>query len=95
MTNESLVMTIAVYISFVLLTLGMIFTFLRLVKGPSLPDRVLSIDLFTMFIMGAIVIYSFFKGLDVYLNAVLILAFIAFIGTVSFARYLEKGVSNE
>jgi multicomponent Na+:H+ antiporter subunit F len=82
----------AVYISFALLLIGMMFTFLRLVRGPTLPDRVVAIDLFTMFVAGIITIYAFLTGLTIYLNAVFVLAFIAFIGTVAFARYLEKRV---
>lgn len=82
----------AIYISFGLLLIGMLFTFLRLLKGPTLPDRVVAIDLFTMFVAGIITIYAFLTGLTIYLNAVFVLAFIAFIGTVAFARYLEKRV---
>lgn len=80
----------AIFLSFLLLFLGMIFTLLRLIKGPTLPDRVVAIDLFTMLVMGIISAYSFLTGLTIYLNAVFIMAFIAFIGTVAFARYLEK-----
>ncbi|MBN1478764.1 pH regulation protein F [candidate division KSB1 bacterium] len=80
----------AIFLSFLLLFLGMVFTFLRLMKGPTLPDRVVAIDLFTSLVMGTISTYAFLTGLTIYLNAVLIMAFIAFIGTVAFARYLEK-----
>ena len=92
MSNVSPFMQGAVYVSFFLLFLGMMFTFLRLLKGPTMPDRVVAIDLFTMFVIGIITIYAFLTGLTIYLNAVFVLAFIAFIGTVAFARYLEKRV---
>ncbi len=90
-SNVSPLLNIALYISFALLFAGLFLTFLRLLKGPSLPDRVLAIDLFTMFVMGTIVLYSALTGLTIYLNAVFVMAFIAFMGTVAFARYIEKG----
>ena len=80
----------AVYISFALLFAGLLLTFLRLLKGPSIADRVVAIDLFTMFAMGIIVTYSFITGQTIYLNAAFVMALVAFIGTVAFARYLEK-----
>ena len=94
MTNLSPLLQYACYVSFSLLIAGVILTFLRLVKGPSMPDRVLSIDLFSIFFMGIVVIYSFYTGHIIYINAVFVMAFLAFLGTVAFARYLEKGASE-
>ena len=93
-SNVSPFLQVSIYIAFVLLFAGLFFTFARLLKGPTLPDRVMAIDLFTSFVMGAIVLYSAFTGLTIYLNAVFVLAFIAFMGTVAFARYLEKGAGE-
>jgi len=93
-TNLSPLLQVAIYASFALLFLGLFATFLRLLKGPSLPDRVVAIDLFTMFVMGIIILYSAITGLTIYMNAVFVLAFIAFMGTVAFARYLEKGTES-
>ena len=92
MHNVPAILQGAAYISFLLLFIGMILTFMRMLKGPTLPDRVLAIDLFTMFVVGGITVYAFLTGLTIYLNAVFVMALIAFIGTVAFARYLEKRV---
>ncbi len=83
-------LTIVLYVSFAILFAGLFLTFARLIKGPTLPDRVLAIDLFTIFVMGIITLYAVLTGLTIYLNAVFVMAFISFMGTVAFARYLEK-----
>ena len=93
-SNVSPFLQFAIYISFVLLFSGLFLTFARLLKGPTLPDRVMAIDLFTSFVMGVIILYSALSGLTIYLNAVFVMAFIAFMGTVAFARYLEKGATE-
>lgn len=87
--NSSLTIQIAFYISSLFLMTGMIFTLIRLAKGPSNPDRVVAIDLFAVFVMGVILLYAFYTGYDYYLNAVSVMALISFIGTVAFAQYLE------
>lgn len=94
MANIPLLVQYACYVSFVLLIAGVFLTFFRLVKGPSMPDRVLAIDLFAVFFMGIVIIYSLFTGLIIYLNAVFVMAFLAFLATVAFARYLEKRSSK-
>ena len=94
MVNVPPFLEYTVYLSFLLLLAGLVLTFLRLVKGPSIADRVVAIDLFAMFVMGIIIIYSFLTALPLYLNAIFVMALVAFIGTVAFARYLEKRASK-
>lgn len=94
MVNVPPFLEYTVYLSFLLLLAGLVLTFLRLVKGPSIADRVVAIDLFAMFVMGIIIIYSFLTALPLYLNAIFVMALVAFIGTVAFAQYLEKRASK-
>ena len=74
------------------LSVGMLFALVRLLRGPSLPDRVVALDLIAMVIAGFIVAYMVYVNEPVYLDAVVIMALITFFGTVAFARYLEKGL---
>ncbi len=85
---------LATALAFLFLLAAMALTFMRFRRGPSLPDRVIAIDLFAMLVMGVIVLYTFYSGLTVYLDAALVLAFLAFLGTVAFARFLEKRVKS-
>ena len=79
----------AVYVSFLLIFAGMVLTFIRLVKGPSLPDRIVAVDLFAVFAMAIIIIYTFQTEQLLYLDASFVLAIVSLLGTVAFARFLE------
>lgn len=90
-------MTLASYISWVilpLLGLGMLLTFIRVVRGPSLPDRVVALDLMATFIIAISAVYSVSSNEPSYLDAAVVLALITFLGTVAFAYYLHKRGNN-
>ena len=63
----------------------------RLVRGPSLPDRVVSLDLLATIIIGITAVYAVATDASGYLDIAVILALIAFLGTVAFAYYLQRG----
>jgi multicomponent Na+:H+ antiporter subunit F len=76
-----------------LLVAALFISFYRLVRGPSLPDRVVALDLIGTLSVGFIAVHSIISDQPVFLDVAIVLALIAFLGTVAFARYLEKGVS--
>lgn len=69
--------------------------FLRLVIGPSVVDRIVAFDLITLVVMGIIVTYSVVADRFAFLDAVIILALVAFLATVAFARLLLRVGSEE
>ncbi len=83
---------IAIPVSFTLVMLSFIFTFVRLLKGPSLPDRVISLDLISSIAIAITVIFAVHYNESVFMDVAVITALISFLGTVGFARYLEKMV---
>jgi len=83
-------MNMVLLIVFGLLIAALALAFIRLVRGPSLPDRVIALDLISMIIAGFIAAYCVYLRQPVLLDAVVVLAIVAFFGTVAFARYLEK-----
>ncbi len=74
----------------VMLTLAVVLAFFRLLRGPSLPDRVVAFDLMSTLAVGITVLYSIYTREMVYLDVAIVLALISFLGTVAFARYLEQ-----
>lgn len=76
---------------FGVLILGMVLTFIRLLKGPSLPDRVVALDLMAIFAVGLISAHAVRSDQSIYLDVALALALIAFLGTIAFAFHIEKG----
>lgn len=76
------------------LSVAMLLAFFRLVRGPSLPDRVVALDLMATLVIGIVAAYSVATGQSAYLDVAIILALIAFLGTVAFAYYIQRGESR-
>lgn len=77
------------------LVISVLIIFFRFLKGPSLSDRVVSLDLLITTGVGIIAVYSIITNQPTFLDIALILALIAFLGTVAFSYYLEKREKND
>ena len=90
------IFTIAAYISIAIMSVSMILTLIRFMKGPSLPDRVIALDVLAANFLAVLAIYSILAGEKTYLNVALIMSLVAFVGTMTFAYYLvEKKGNND
>jgi multicomponent Na+:H+ antiporter subunit F len=78
------------YVIFPILTISIVLVFIRLFKGPEVADRVIALDLIITIGIGLITAYSIRSEQAVLLDVAMILALIAFLGTVAFAFYLDK-----
>jgi multicomponent Na+:H+ antiporter subunit F len=78
--------------TFALVTLGvaLLFAVLRLMKGPTLPDRIVAMDLVGVLVVGLIVVLAASTGVRATLDAAIVIALIGFVGTVAYARYVER-----
>jgi multicomponent Na+:H+ antiporter subunit F len=78
---------------FTLLTLGvaLLVAFIRLVKGPTLPDRIVAMDLFGVLVVGMIVVLAGWSGVRATLDAAIVIALVGFLGTIAYATYVERG----
>lgn len=76
-----------------LVTLGvaLVVAFIRLVKGPTLPDRIVAMDLFGVLVVGLIVVLAGWSGVRATLDAAIVIALIGFLGTIAYATYVERG----
>ncbi len=74
----------------IILVLGLILAFVRLLRGPSLANRVIALDLMTTIGIGIIAAYSVLTNQPVFLDIAIVLALISFLSTVAFAYYLER-----
>jgi multicomponent Na+:H+ antiporter subunit F len=73
------------------LAVALLLAVVRLVKGPTLPDRVVAMDLIGVLVVGLIVVLAASTGVTATLDAAIVIALIAFLGTVAYARYVERG----
>lgn len=76
-------------IVFSLMGLGILFTIIRMILGPKLSDRVVSLDTFNMIIIGVIAVLASVFESNLYLDIAIIYAILAFLETIVFSRYLE------
>ena len=67
----------------------------RVIKGPSMPDRAIALDTIGVNLISAIAIVSIVLKTKAFLEAILILGILAFIGTIAFSKYIERGVIVE
>ncbi|EON76749.1 Na(+) H(+) antiporter subunit F [Lunatimonas lonarensis] len=91
-------MTIYNYLYYIILPVLAVCTviiFVRFLKGPTLSDRVVALDLLLTTGIGIIAVYSILTDQPSFLDIAMILALIAFLGTVAFSYYLEKREKNE
>ncbi len=63
----------------------------RFIKGPSIADRILALDLITTLLVGTIVLFGVLNGVTFLIDLGIALAALAFISTVALARYVAEG----
>ncbi|GGA96867.1 Na(+)/H(+) antiporter subunit F1 [Macrococcus hajekii] len=74
---------------------AMCLAFFRLLKGPSLPDRIVAFDTIGVIIMSSVAIVGVLYNTQVYLEAVIIIGVLAFISTIATSRFIERGIIFE
>jgi len=77
-----------------MMSVGLVLAMVRLVRGPSLPDRVVALDLITMLGLGMLAVYAMATGRTAYLDVGIVLTLVTFIATTSFAYFIEKGTGR-
>ena len=92
--ENSLVSLITPYI-YGILSIALALALVRLIRGPTLPDRVIALDLVASIVIGFIAMHSIDSGEAVFMTAAALLALIVFLGTIAFARYLRKRGEHE
>jgi len=65
-------------------------TFIRLAKGPTLPDRVIAIDLIGVLLVCLLVLMAGATAQQAFLDVAMVVALISFVGTVAYAQYIER-----
>jgi multicomponent Na+:H+ antiporter subunit F len=78
-------------ISRALLALTVAITLVRLWRGPTIFDRILSADMLALAVVGYLLLKSYVSVHRFYTDAALGLALFAFIGTVAFGVLLRSG----
>lgn len=84
-------MSTVILVSLAVMTLALCLAFVRLFRGPSLPDRVVALELFSSILVGIIGVVAIATDVPSLLDVAIVMALMAFMATIGFARFLERG----
>ena len=85
---------IALELGFVMIVLSVVIAFARLVKGPSLQDRVVALDMMTVSIVAFCGLAAIRYGTTAFIDVALVLALVGFLATVALARFAERNTAR-
>lgn len=83
-------MTPLLLVAIGIVTVAFFLAFVRLLMGPSLPDRVVAMDLMATVGSGGISLYAMVTNHYLLMDVVMVVSLVYFLGTIAFAYYLEK-----
>ncbi|MEF8879661.1 MAG: monovalent cation/H+ antiporter complex subunit F [Candidatus Thermoplasmatota archaeon] len=73
------------------LLLCIVIALIRVIKGPTAPDRVVGLDTINTIVIVSLVIFGLAAGSIIYIDVAIVYALLSFISTLFIARYLEGG----
>lgn len=88
-------LAVCITISLAILCLALAMTTFRVIRGPTLPDRVLALDTLTTISIGIIAVLGIKTGAGYHVDIAIALGLVAFLATVAFARFVStRGPSS-
>jgi len=85
---------VCLIIAAALLIISVLLVLIRLLIGPTLPDRVAALDVISILVASIISVFSIATHQAMYLDIVIALALITFLGTVAFAQFIEHQLGH-
>jgi len=77
------------FIVAIFLLIFMIFGVIRIVLGPTAPDRVVGLDTINTLVIAAMIILGAAYDEVIYIDVAIVYALLSFVGTLYIAKYLE------
>jgi multicomponent Na+:H+ antiporter subunit F len=81
--------------SLVLFSITIAIAAIRIILGPSMPDRVIGLDMIGVNLIATIAVISVLMNTKAFLEVILILGILSFIGTIAFSKFIERSVIVE
>ena len=88
MTHSETALAFAANFALAVLCLSFALTVWRVIKGPTLPDRILALDMLVAVAIGFIGVISIKTGFALYVDIAIALGLVGFLATVAFARFI-------
>ncbi len=74
-----------------LVVFSILATIYRLVRGPSIPDRIQALDMLGFNIISATAIFSIIIRSSAFFEVILLIGILSFVSTIALARFIERG----
>lgn len=81
----------AIHAAITMVSLALALSFLRLLRGPDIPDRILALDTLYINAIALLILFGLSEGSALYFEAALLIALMGFVGTVALSKYLLRG----
>lgn len=88
--EHSFIINNALLLSFAIMLLALVFALYRLIKGPTVHDRIAAMDLIAVITMAFILLYSVMIKNPLYFDIVILISLIAFMGTIAVSAYFKQ-----
>ncbi|MDF1607305.1 cation:proton antiporter [Hoeflea sp. YIM 152468] len=96
MISVAAIFEASVTLALAILSLSFLVTIYRIVKGPTLPDRILGLDMLVAIAIGYIAVFGIKTGYTLYVDVAIALGLVGFLATVAFARFvLSRGKTED
>ena len=94
------IISAAVAIALFLMSAAFFLAAYRVIKGPTLPDRIVALDMLVAIAIGFIAVIAIRTGFNLYIDIAIALGLVGFLATVAFARFvlrhgMEPGEEDE
>lgn len=73
------------------MSISLVISFIRIVKGPTMPDRIVALDAVGITLIGVIGILMILQETIAYAEVILVIGILAFIGTIALSKFVERG----
>jgi multicomponent Na+:H+ antiporter subunit F len=86
--NAEAILEASVLVAFGLLSVSFLLTVLRVMRGPTLPDRILALDMLVSIAIGFIAVSGIWTNADFNVDIAIALGLVGFLATVALARFV-------
>ena len=81
---------IAIILSLHAVGVAMLLSLWRLLRGPSIPDRILALDTLSINAIALLILDGMYLKSEIYFEAALIIAMLGFVSTVVLSKYVLR-----
>src|SRR5699024_8709446 len=79
-----------IWVALLLVILSIVGLLVRIFLGPSIPDRLVALDAIGVILISSTALLSVLFGTKFFMEVILLIAIMSFIGTVAFSKFVDK-----